>query len=118
MVQLHDVAKELLEAEEAERRQRIIRGLAGPSGDYPPFSIEYSSNLREYSAAQDIPNFGVHAFYALSKEPLNTWDNLTTTIFPRGTVNPFQMLYFLLFYLLSNPAKNMCFVDSPISDCN
>lgn len=81
---MHDVAKELLEAEEVERRQRILRGLAGPSGDYPPFTIEYSSNLLEYTAAQDIPNFGVHAFYALSKEPLSKWDNLTTAVFPKG----------------------------------
>lgn len=94
----------MLQADEADRKQRILKGLAGPCGDYPPFTIEYSSNLLEYCAAQDIPNFGVHAFYALSREPLSNWDNITNTIFPRGIgirlfvgFFPFSFRFFFIF---------------------
>lgn len=78
------MAKELIEAEEADKKQRFFKGLGGPSGDYPPYSIEYSADFLEYCAAQDIPNFGVHAFYALSREPIPNWDNLDKGIFPKG----------------------------------
>lgn len=38
----------------------------------------------EYTAAQDIPNFGVHVYYAISKEPLPLWKNADKGVFPRA----------------------------------
>ncbi|KAF2905192.1 hypothetical protein ILUMI_00969 [Ignelater luminosus] len=82
---LHNVAKELLEVEEQYRKQEIVSGVSGAKGDSPPYSTEHSADLLEYSAAQDIPNFGVHAYYAISNEPLPNWDRTDKAIFPRAT---------------------------------
>ena len=81
-LQLRDIAKAWLETEENKRRRRILQGLG--SGDNPPVKTEYSGDLLEYAATQEIPRFGVHAFYALSKDPLPNWDNVEKGVFPKG----------------------------------
>ncbi|KAF5283474.1 hypothetical protein FQR65_LT13862 [Abscondita terminalis] len=80
--QLKDIAKELLESEEEIRKKRLKEG-----GDNPPYATEHSGDLLEYAAAQEIPNFGVHAYYAISNDPLPFWDNTERAIFPRGAVS-------------------------------
>lgn len=82
-LQLRDIAKTWVEMEDNHRRVRLMEGLGG--GDFPPLTTECSADLLEYVAAQDIPNFGVHAYYAISSEPINTWENLEKGIFPKGT---------------------------------
>ncbi|KAF5293501.1 hypothetical protein FQA39_LY02986 [Lamprigera yunnana] len=76
---LKDVAKELLLSEEELRKQK-----RSEVGDSPPYVIEYSADLLEYAAAQEIPNFGVHAYYAISNDPLPLWDHTEKTICPRN----------------------------------
>lgn len=78
------MAQALIEAQAAERKDKIAKGLAGPTGDYPPVTTEYSGDLLEYTAAQDIPNFGVHVFYAISRDPLPLWDNAENGVFPKS----------------------------------
>lgn len=82
--QLTDVAKELLNSSEADKIEKLRHGIG--SGDFPPCSVECSADLLEYAAAQDIPNFGVHAYYALGREPLPTWENANLDIFPKGAL--------------------------------
>lgn len=71
----------MIEKEEEEHRRKIASG--GARGDYPPYIIEYSPDLLEYAAAQDIPNFGVQAYYAISKEPVSTWKHVYKATFPK-----------------------------------
>lgn len=91
LLQLRDIAKQWVELEENRKRARWIEGLG--SGDYPPLTTECSADLLEYVAAQDIPNFGVHAYYAISNEPINNWENIEKGIFPKGNFQKFSELY-------------------------
>lgn len=38
-----------------------------------PFETTESADRKEYMALQNIPQFGVHAFYAIASEPLHEW---------------------------------------------
>ncbi|XP_031355593.1 titin-like [Photinus pyralis] len=78
---LNDVAKELLESEEQFHKKRTEEGIGGEN---PPYTTEYSADLLEYAAAQIIPNFGIHAYYAISNEPLSSWKRTEKAVFPRG----------------------------------
>lgn len=82
--QIIDIAKSLLQADEVDRRERL-RGLIRGGGDeFPPYNIECSADLLEYAAAQDIPKFGVHAYYAISNSPITSWDNVDVRYLPKG----------------------------------
>ena len=61
--------------------------LLGIAAEYPAMTAECSGDLLEYAAAQDIPNFGVHAYYAFSSDPITQWDNMEKGIFPRGALS-------------------------------
>ncbi|CAH2006172.1 unnamed protein product [Acanthoscelides obtectus] len=80
---LNEMARQILLKEKKERIQRIRRQLRGQTGDYPPYSTDLSPDLREYVAAQDIPGFGVHCYYAISKDPVNTWLKADKGVFPK-----------------------------------
>nr|CAD7197863.1 unnamed protein product [Timema douglasi] len=49
----------------------------------PPYIVEVSSDLKEYAVAQEIPNFGVHCYFAVSSEPISEWDNAEKGFYPR-----------------------------------
>lgn len=74
-----------MQTEDCERLQRLKRGL-GAAGDFPPISSECSADLLEYCATQDIPNFGVHAYYAIGKEAIPNWDNAHNAVYPKGKI--------------------------------
>ncbi|KAK5640909.1 hypothetical protein RI129_009456 [Pyrocoelia pectoralis] len=84
---LKDVAKELLESEEQLRNKYAKDGVGECN---PPYTTEYSADLLEYAAAQIIPNFGIHAYYAISNEPLSSWKRTEKAIFPREYRSPFR----------------------------
>lgn len=44
-------------------------------GELPPCSIDTSADFKEYAAVQDIPNFGIHVYYAFSPDPMQFWSN-------------------------------------------
>lgn len=67
------MAKKMIESEHSDRQDRIRKQLQGQDGDYPPYTTDFSSDYREYVAAQDIPGFGVHCYYAISKDPIYNW---------------------------------------------
>lgn len=56
----------------------------GQTGDFPPYTTDCSSDFREYVAAQDIPGFGVHCYYAISREPVNKWQKSDKGIYPKS----------------------------------
>lgn len=78
------MAKTLIEKEHSERQDRIRRQLRGQEGDLPPYTTDFSADFREYVAAQDIPGFGVHCYYALSKDPISVWRKVDKSILPKG----------------------------------
>lgn len=103
MLQLNDIAKRLIEMEFADRQDKINKQIRGQIGDYPPYTTDCSSDFREYVAAQDIPGFGVHCYYAISKEPVNQWQKSDKGIYPRSkqvsshmSLNKFEKAYFLV----------------------
>ncbi|CAG2067580.1 unnamed protein product, partial [Timema podura] len=49
----------------------------------PPYIVEVSSDLKEYAVAQEIPNFGVHCYFAVSNDPISEWDNAEKGLYPR-----------------------------------
>ncbi|XP_018326206.1 uncharacterized protein LOC108737680 isoform X2 [Agrilus planipennis] len=71
---LQDVAKELLDIETEE---------LGECSKYPPYMVEYSSNMLEYVSYQEIPLFGAHVYYAISKEPIGLWYHANKGAVPR-----------------------------------
>lgn len=80
--------------------ERIRKELNGEKGDSPIYTTDYSEDLLEYVAAQDIPNFGVHAFYAFSKETLPHWHHADKAIFPKSkTKNCVQTILFSNIYV-------------------
>ncbi|KAG5874298.1 hypothetical protein JTB14_013964 [Gonioctena quinquepunctata] len=80
---LNNMARALIQKEQLERVDRIRKQLRGQIGDYPPYTTDCSSDYREYAAAQDIPGFGVHCYYAFSKEPINFWQRADRGIYPK-----------------------------------
>ncbi|XP_072398735.1 uncharacterized protein [Diabrotica undecimpunctata] len=80
---LNAMAEDLIISEQKERRANIRRQLQGQIGDFPPYTTDISSDLREYVAAQDIPGFGVHCYYAISKDPITSWQKADKGIFPK-----------------------------------
>lgn len=55
--------------EEDERQ-----ALGGGDAWGTPYAIEISNDLKEFVAAQEIPNFGVQVYYAMSTDdPIHKW---------------------------------------------
>lgn len=90
--QLNEFARNLLEQERVERRELILAEVMGDMPVFPAFTTDCSPDLTEYVAAQDIPNFGVHAYYAISKQPINKWQRSELAIFPKGYLTYFFIL--------------------------
>ncbi|KAL1494119.1 hypothetical protein ABEB36_009768 [Hypothenemus hampei] len=85
-IDLNDFARNLIEQEKFERRELLMHEIKGDlEMSFPVFTTDCSPDLTEYVAAQDIPNFGVHAYYAISKQPVNKWQRSEYAIFPKGT---------------------------------
>ncbi|EFA08651.1 titin [Tribolium castaneum] len=81
---LVDVAKKIIEGEQAENREKFRKRRLGQSGDYPPYISDFSADLLEYVAVQNIENFGTHAYYAISKLPLQTWYRVDKQLLPKA----------------------------------
>lgn len=81
--ELSAIARQIIEKEQNEKRERCLKNIRGEDGDFPSFITDYSPDLLEYVAAQDIPRFGIHVYYAISKEPLTEWKNSEHGVFPR-----------------------------------
>lgn len=81
------MARQVIEKEQKAKKEHYLKKIRGEVGDWPPFSTDYSSDLKEYVAAQDIPNFGVHVYYAMSKDPILDWDKAEHAVFPRCNLN-------------------------------
>lgn len=77
------MAKDLIQQELIERQKRIKAQLVGQVGDFPPYTTDWSADFKEFVAAQDIPGFGVHCYYAVSKEPIHNWKGLDKAVFPK-----------------------------------
>ncbi|XP_043281345.1 uncharacterized protein [Venturia canescens] len=43
---------------------------------HPRVMTSIGGDLCEYVSVQEIPNFGIHGYYALSNEPLSEWSNI------------------------------------------
>ncbi|KAK2582067.1 hypothetical protein KPH14_002771 [Odynerus spinipes] len=43
------------------------------SSSFPLIYAEIGGGMREFAAVQEIPNFGLHGYYAISNEPLPLW---------------------------------------------
>nr|CAH7723448.1 unnamed protein product [Callosobruchus chinensis] len=120
---LNEMARLILQKEKSERIQRIRRQLRGHTGDYPPYSTDLSPDLREYVAAQDIPGFGVHCYYAISKDPVNTWHKADKGVFPKmaksavDTSGPTPPGMTLSDSCICKPGEGFCraFLDSTMS---
>ncbi|KAK9883208.1 hypothetical protein WA026_001400 [Henosepilachna vigintioctopunctata] len=81
---LPTIARQIIEKEQNEKKEKYRKRMRGEIGDFSPYSTDYSPDLREYVAAQDIPNFGVHVYYAISKDPILDWDNAHHAVFPKA----------------------------------
>ncbi|XP_044272617.1 titin-like [Tribolium madens] len=81
---LVDVAKKIIEGEQDENREKYRKRRLGQSGDYPPYISDFSADLLEYVAVQKIENFGTHAYYAISKLPLQTWYRVDKQLLPKA----------------------------------
>ena len=66
--------------EKAEKRLR------GDVETFPPYISDFSADLLEYVAVQNIEDFGVHAYYAISKEPLSSWYKVDKQLLPKGYI--------------------------------
>ncbi|XP_050295858.1 titin-like isoform X2 [Anthonomus grandis grandis] len=83
-IDLNEFARNLLEEEKLERRKIIKLEMMGDMDAFPAYTTDCSPDLTEYVAAQDIPNFGVHAYYAISKQPVSKWQRSEKAILPKG----------------------------------
>ncbi|CAG9767382.1 unnamed protein product [Ceutorhynchus assimilis] len=84
-IDLNEFARNLLEQEANERKATIRKEMMGDMKNFPAYTTDCSPDLTEYVACQDIPNFGVHAYYAISKQPVNKWQRAEKAILPKGT---------------------------------
>ncbi|XP_030746117.1 uncharacterized protein LOC115874949 [Sitophilus oryzae] len=82
---LNELAKNIIEQELDERRDKAMREISGDTEVSVCYSTDCSPDLTEYVAAQDIPHFGVHVYYALSSKPINKWNRSEKAILPKGT---------------------------------
>lgn len=87
-----DVAKKIIEKDHKDRMMKRLK--AEESGDYPFYVSDFSADLLEYVAIQNIENFGVHAYYAVSKEPLNSWYRVDKQLFPKGLILILKFVFF------------------------
>jgi hypothetical protein len=94
--QLVDVAKTIIEQEQQERFEKWQKRMKGESGDYPPYVSDFSADLLEYVAVQSIENFGVHCYYAVSKQPLSSWYRTDRQLLPKGLVMVYSHVLLLL----------------------
>ncbi|XP_063917151.1 uncharacterized protein LOC135132867 isoform X2 [Zophobas morio] len=49
-----------------------------------PYSADFSGDLSTYVACQEIENFGVHCYYALSNDPLTGWSRFDESLLSTG----------------------------------
>ncbi|XP_049820495.1 uncharacterized protein LOC126264879 [Aethina tumida] len=88
---IHEFARCMIEQETNAKMLRIKQQLTGQT-ENQPMHIDLSASLQEYVSAQDIPNFGVHCYYAFSHEPLTKWNENHVTKMPGfvHNVNPIE----------------------------
>lgn len=79
------MARDILETEHDER-VRSMQDKQSAGGDYPPYTVELSADLLEYSSSQEIPKFGSHMYYAISTEPIHTWENLDLGVLSKEVI--------------------------------
>ncbi|XP_044272632.1 uncharacterized protein LOC123016348 [Tribolium madens] len=48
------------------------------------YACDFSGDLLNYVAYQDIEDFGVHCYYAMSRQPITFWDRFDKSLFPSG----------------------------------
>ncbi|XP_066151589.1 uncharacterized protein [Euwallacea fornicatus] len=84
-IDLNECARNLLKQERQGRHETTPQEMGEDIAAFPPFTTDCSPDLTEYAAVQNIPNFGVHAYYAISKHPVNKWQRSELAIFPKGT---------------------------------
>lgn len=57
------------------KRRKTSAELRSITGGHPRVVTSIGGDMCEYVAVQEIPNFGIHGYYALSTEPLPKWWN-------------------------------------------
>lgn len=55
---------------------------------YPPVYTSIGGDLCQFVAVQEIPNFGLHGYYAISMEPLSKWSHASTNAAKKATAKP------------------------------
>ncbi|XP_048507833.1 uncharacterized protein LOC105690098 isoform X2 [Athalia rosae] len=55
---------------------------------YPPVFTSVGGDLCQFVAVQEIPNFGLHGYYAISIEPLPKWSHASTNAARKGSMKP------------------------------
>ena len=64
-------------------RKSASQGQSTPK-DHPRVLTSIGGDLCEYAAVQEIPNFGIHGYYAVSTEPLPKWSNTRKSEDPKA----------------------------------
>ncbi|KAK6637844.1 hypothetical protein RUM44_008266 [Polyplax serrata] len=73
--------------------QEDIQGCGAGDARSIPYTIEISNDLREFVAAQEIPNFGVQMYYAWSsEEPVHKWSMFDEDKFPQYVLDKIKLL--------------------------
>lgn len=68
--------------------------------------------MKEYAASQDIPNFGVHVYFAISKDPIHNWEHINKAILPIGNYYylwPELIKTLLVYFIVSVRTKTKLF---------
>lgn len=55
---------------------------------YPPVYTSVGGDLCQFVAVQEIPNFGLHGYYAISTEPLSKWSHASTNAARKAAMKP------------------------------
>ncbi|XP_046619152.1 uncharacterized protein LOC124304677 [Neodiprion virginianus] len=55
---------------------------------YPPVFTSVGGDLCQFVAVQEIPNFGLHGYYAISIEPLPKWSHASTNSAKKAKLKP------------------------------
>ncbi|XP_075234760.1 uncharacterized protein LOC142332295 [Lycorma delicatula] len=75
---LMEMTRELIELTE----KKAAKDLAPGECPLPAVRTSISADLKEYTAAQMIPKFGAHVYYAVSCEPIQFWKKSGNTSYP------------------------------------
>lgn len=81
-----------------------INDREGHDDSFPPYQTVYSSDLKEYAAAQRIPQFGIQVYYAMSPEPVTKWYNSQNACLPTDYI--LTGIKHLPFFLLNTYASS------------